>query len=129
MGWEMDLSDISVQNLVPKNLQSGPFSDKFFSDFELCEDNFKQRIVKCQNEKKVLRYIGILHNHKASAQLEEIPMSHPLALSCHSDNIIAFTTQHYHEAPLVIRGPGAGVECTALGVFSDILKLVSYLPN
>jgi len=52
-----------------------------------------------------------------------------LALACHSDNIIAFTTEHYHENPLVIRGPGAGVECTALGVYSDILKLISFLPD
>jgi aspartokinase/homoserine dehydrogenase 1 len=129
LGWQMELSDISVENLVPFELQGGPYSNQFFTDLEAYEDAFKQRLLKCKAENKVLRYIGILHDHKASAQLMEIPADHALALACHSDNIISFTTEHYHEMPLVIRGPGAGVECTALGVFSDILKLISVLPN
>ena len=129
MGWEMNMSDISVQNLVPERLRQGKFTEQFYSELSQEDDILRQRLLKCRAENKILRYIGILHDHKASAQLEEIPMDHPLALSCYSDNIVAFTTYHYHDAPLVIRGPGAGVECTALGVFSDILKLVSYLPD
>jgi aspartokinase/homoserine dehydrogenase 1 len=129
MGWPMELSDVKVQNLVPPSLQSGPYTDQFFDHFKQFEPDFKERLLQSQQEKKVLRYIGTLANHKASASLQAIPLDHPLALSVHSDNIISFTTHHYHDAPLVIRGPGAGVECTALGVFSDILKLLSKLPN
>lgn len=129
MGWPLSMEDISIQNLVPKPLQSGPFTQQFFDNFAQYEDELKERVLRCKKEGKVLRYIGSLHNGKAMTALQEIPMNHPLALSCHSDNIIAFTTFHYHEAPLVIRGPGAGVECTALGVFSDLLKLISYLPS
>ena len=44
-----------------------------------------------------------------------------------SDNIIAFTTQRYRQLPLIIRGPGAGAEVTAGGVFSDLLRLAAYL--
>ena len=29
--------------------------------------------------------------------------------------------------PLIIRGPGAGAEVTAGGVFSDLLRLAAYL--
>ena len=46
-----------------------------------------------------------------------------------SDNIIAFTTKRYSQTPLVIQGPGAGADVTAMGVFSDILKLLNYLPH
>jgi homoserine dehydrogenase len=46
-----------------------------------------------------------------------------------SDNVIAFTTKRYSRTPLVIQGPGAGADVTAMGVFSDILKLLHYLPH
>jgi homoserine dehydrogenase len=35
--------------------------------------------------------------------------------------MISFTTRRYHDRPLVVRGPGAGVEVTAAGVLGDII--------
>ena len=52
---------------------------------------------------------------------------HPFAQLSGSDNIIAFTTQRYSAQPLIVRGPGAGAEVTAGGVFSDLLRLAAYL--
>ena len=52
---------------------------------------------------------------------------HPFAQLVGSDNIIAFTTQRYAKQPLIVRGPGAGAEVTAGGVFSDLLRLAAYL--
>jgi aspartokinase/homoserine dehydrogenase 1 len=131
MGWKINLGDIPVENLVPPELRSGSFSDEFFNDFQRYESFIQEKLERCQRENKVLRYVGSIDvaTHTASAQLEEIPNDHPLALSCYADNIISFTTHHYRNAPLVIRGPGAGVECTAMGVFSDILELIVHLPK
>ena len=132
MGWKLDLSDVSIQSLVPPELTAGPFTDQFFTALDKYEPMLKARLEKCKAEKKVLRYTGSIDvaTQKLTAQLAEIPQDHALALSCFSDNIIAFTTSHYHEAaPLVIRGPGAGVECTASGVFSDMLELIGHLPE
>jgi aspartokinase/homoserine dehydrogenase 1 len=55
------------------------------------------------------------------------PQDHPFAQLSGSDNIIAFTTQRYSKQPLIVRGPGAGAEVTAGGVFSDLLRLAAYL--
>jgi aspartokinase/homoserine dehydrogenase 1 len=41
--------------------------------------------------------------------------------------MVIFTTERYNKRPLVIQGPGAGPEVTAAGVFSDLLRLSSYL--
>ena len=114
---------------MPEKLRFGKFTDQFYPDYEKFEAYFKERLLQCQAHGKVLRYVGTLQGNKASARLEEIPLDHPLALACHSDNIISFQTHRYHEMPLVIRGPGAGVEVTAMGVFSDILKLLHHLPE
>jgi len=131
MGWKINLADIKVENLVPEALQAGKFDEQFFTDFTQYEAPLKARLEQCKKDGKVLRYVGSIHvkSRQISARLEEIPLKHPLAIACYSDNIISFVTHHYHEAPLVIRGPGAGVECTALGVYSDILELISHLPG
>lgn len=78
---------------------------------------------------KVLRYVGVVDavNQKGVVELKRYKKEHPFAQLSGSDNIIAFTTERYNKQPLIIRGPGAGAEVTAGGVFSDILRLASYL--
>ncbi len=44
-----------------------------------------------------------------------------------SDNIVLFKTARYNVQPMVVRGPGAGPEVTAAGVFADLLRLASFL--
>jgi len=77
----------------------------------------------------VLRYVGTLEGGHAHAGIREFPHDHPIAATKGSDNIIAFTTKRYSRTPLVVQGPGAGADVTAMGVFSDILKLLNYLPH
>ena len=72
---------------------------------------------------------GTLEDGRARAGLKEFPANHPVASAKGSDNVIAFTTQRYARTPLVVQGPGAGADVTAMGVFSDILKLLHYLPR
>ena len=53
------------------------------------------------------------------------PATHPFATALGgSDNIIMFHTERYGARPLVIQGAGAGAAVTAMGVMSDLLKLV-----
>ena len=77
----------------------------------------------------MLRYVGTLEKGRARAGLKEFPRHHPVASAKGSDNVIAFTTKRYARTPLVVQGPGAGADVTAMGVFSDILKLLHYLPR
>lgn len=79
---------------------------------------------------KVLRYVGVVDvvKQKGEVKLRAYKKDHPFAQLSGSDNIIAFTTTRYKDKqPLIVRGPGAGAEVTAGGVFSDILRLASYL--
>lgn len=66
-------------------------------------------------------------NKEGQVELRRYKKDHPFAQLSGSDNIIALTTSRYKEQPLIVRGPGAGAEVTAGGVFSDILRLASYL--
>ena len=44
-----------------------------------------------------------------------MPRSHPTAGLSGGDNMVVFTTARYAGRPLVITGPGAGAEVTAMG--------------
>jgi aspartokinase/homoserine dehydrogenase 1 len=128
MGLQMDVSDIRVESLIPRALRTGPFSPRFFASFARHDGTMGRRLERARARGRVLRYTGRLENGRASAGVQEYPADHPLAATKGTDNIIAFTTQRYAQTPLVVQGPGAGADVTAMGVFSDILKLLHSLP-
>lgn len=128
LGRAIDLADIDVENLVPTSLRKGTFSENFYKHYAKINLTMKRRAETARSKGAVLRYVGTFTHRKAFARLQEVPANHPLAAAKGSDNIIAFTTHRYSHTPLVVQGPGAGADVTAMGVFSDILKLLHYLP-
>ncbi len=128
-GSKMEMSEIEVESLVPRSLSRGRFSPRFFAKFAIYDSEIGARFKKAKARGAVLRYVGVLERGRARAGLKALPSSHPLAATKGSDNVIAFTTARYSQTPLVVQGPGAGADVTAMGVFSDILKLLNYLPH
>jgi aspartokinase/homoserine dehydrogenase 1 len=129
IGLRMDIQQVRVHSLVPSTLRGGAFSPRFFREFARYDAEMAKRLEVARARGHVLRYVGTLEHNHARAILQECPATHPLASATGSDNIIAFTTKRYSRTPLVVQGPGAGADVTAMGVFSDILKLLHYLPE
>jgi aspartokinase/homoserine dehydrogenase 1 len=128
-GSQLDIADIDVKTLVPRKLAGGRFSERFFAELAQFDDEMAARLKRARSHDAVLRYVGSLAGGHARASIKEFPSDHPIAMTRGSDNIIAFNTKRYSQTPLVIQGPGAGPDVTAMGVFSDILKLLHYLPH
>src|SRR4051812_47202718 len=129
IGLKMDLGEVRVDSLVPKALARGKYSSAFLTAFAREDDAMAERVKRAAARGAVLRYVGVLERGRARAGLKEFPRDHPVAAAKGSDNVIAFTTRRYSRTPLVVQGPGAGADVTAMGVFSDILKLLHYLPR
>jgi aspartokinase/homoserine dehydrogenase 1 len=129
IGLTMDLGEVKVESLVPKALARGAFSDRVLTAFARYDGAIAGRLARAAARGNVLRYVGTLENGRAQAGLKEYPRNHPVASAKGSDNVIAFTTKRYSRTPLVVQGPGAGADVTAMGVFSDVLKLLHYLPQ
>src|SRR5712692_4785038 len=129
IGLKMDLGEVKVDSLVPKPLARGKYTSRFLAAFERHDGEMAARVTRAAARGAVLRYVGILERGRARAGLKEFPKTHPVASAKGSDNLIAFTTTRYARTPLVVQGPGAGADVTAMGVFSDILKLLHYLPR
>jgi aspartokinase/homoserine dehydrogenase 1 len=128
IGLKMELRDVQTESLVPRRLTSGKYSGGFLKAFARYDRQIGDRVARAASRGAVLRYVGTLDRGKARAGLKEFPRDHPVASAKASDNLIAFTTRRYATTPLVVQGPGAGADVTAMGVFSDILKLLNYLP-
>ena len=128
-GARMELDHVRVDSLVPRSLTDGAFSPQFFTTYAAYDDEMIQRLQRARARGAVLRYVGTFERGRARAEIKEFPRDHRFATTTGSDNLIAFTTNRYAHTPLVIQGPGAGADVTAMGVFSDIFKLLHYLPH
>ncbi len=129
LGLRMDLGNIRVENLVPRSLRRGPLPGRFFDRLGRHDDAMRKRFEAAHGRGCTLRYVGVLQGRAAFAGLREIPETHHFASAHGSDNVVAFTTHRYARTPLVVQGPGAGTDVTAMGVFADLLKLMRYLPQ
>lgn len=127
IGLEMNLEDIEVENLIPENARKVKSIEDFFDKLKENDDEFLKRKQIAEEKGKVLCYIAKYENGKAKVGVEEIDAGHPFYNLRGNDNIVAFTTKNYLDKPLMIRGPGAGAEVTASGVFTDILRISNYL--
>lgn len=122
-GAPLELSDISIQNPLPQACQIAPTVDAFFVALADHDDHFSQLHQQATDAGQVLRFLAVIEKDRTSVGLQAVPNNSPFAALSGSDNMVVFTTQRYRERPLVVKGPGAGAEVTAAGVFAEIIQL------
>ncbi len=125
-GLDLELSQIQVQNLVPEDCREIKDVSDFMTAFKNYDDHFQKLLSEAERENKKLRYQATLDKGIVKVELNKVDDKHPFYSLSGSDNIILLTTERYHERPLVIRGPGAGAEVTAAGVFADVIRIGNY---
>ncbi len=122
-GYTLEAADISVQSMLPQACLDATSVEDFYKTLKTEDAYFAGIKNRADAENKVLRYIGKLEDGKASITLEMVDENHPFYTLSGSDNIISFTTDRYKDRPLVVKGPGAGAEVTAAGVFADLINV------
>ncbi len=122
-GHQLESSDVNLGNILPKECLEASSVDHFYEELLKAEPYFKSLKEKAKSENKVIRYIGKLENGQVEISLQMVDQNHPFYALSGSDNIISFTTERYKERPLVVKGPGAGAEVTAGGVFADLVNI------
>ena len=128
-GLRLELADVPVQSLVPAALQGCKSADEYMAGLPAHDAAMAAQIAEADAAGEVLRYVGIVDPGPAGSRVElrRYPKAHPFASLSGSDNMMCFTTKRYAKQPLIVRGPGAGAEVTAGGVFADLLRLSAYL--
>lgn len=125
-GLELEPQHVNLVPLLPKSCFDAPNVDSFFLELQKLDKDFDAMYQEAQSKGQKLRYIAKILNEKAHISLEKIDETHPFYNLDSSDNIISFTTKRYSQRPLVIKGPGAGAEVTAAGVFSEIIATANF---
>jgi len=127
MGLEVEMDAVQVDSMVAEDLR-GASVDEYLQTLGKHDETITGLLNSARDRGEVLRYVGTIDsNGNMSAQLRGYPLDHPFASLTGSDNIVSFQTARYNSQPMIVRGPGAGPEVTAGGVFSDLLRLASFL--
>ena len=127
MGLAVELDQVEIESLVPQELRSAG-AEEFLGELDRHEARMNELQGAARSRERVLRYVGVVDaGGRLSAGLREYAGDHPFANLKGGDNIVSFQTRRYNAEPLIVRGPGAGPEVTAAGVFADLLRLAAFL--
>jgi aspartokinase/homoserine dehydrogenase 1 len=128
-GAKVELSQVKIEQLLPTALWKAKSVDDFFKKLPQVDTLYAQKMAAAAKAGKVLRYIGRIQNGKCAIELRAVEKNSPFGNLVGGDNMVVFTTKRYFRNPLIVRGPGAGPEVTAGGVFADILKVANLLTS
>jgi homoserine dehydrogenase len=117
------MADLQVEALYPPTLSELSIAD-FLDRASALDGDYAARIAAARERGEVLRYVARVTPSGGSVGLLSVPRTSGLAALRGTSNHIAFTTDRYRDEPLVLSGPGAGVEVTAAGVLGDVIALV-----
>jgi bifunctional aspartokinase / homoserine dehydrogenase 1 len=124
-GYQYEPEDVEVEKIISDKVENAPSVEKAFEQLEKENDLYAEKLRIAKKKGKVLRYLAVFDGKNAKVGLESLPLDHPLAQLKGTENMIAIYSHHYGENPLIVRGPGAGKEVTASGVFADVLRIAN----
>lgn len=123
-GWHLEKSHLSVEELYDAGLVRISTHD-FFETMIRMDTVFQRWVNQASAQNKVLRYVAAIDPQGAQIGLQRIDKQSALGSLQGTANYFAIYSQRYPDLPLVISGPGAGVEVTAAGVLADVLRFAS----
>ena len=122
-GVALDAEDVVLNGFLPEGAMKAESVSGFFDVLETEVEYFESLRRRAEQDGKVLRMIATLEGERASVGIQAVGQDSPFFTLSGSDNMIVFTTDRYSVRPLVVRGPGAGAEVTAAGVFAEIIQI------
>jgi len=122
IGLSMEFSDVKIEPILPPSCFKAKDVEAFFKELEKSDEDFEKKRAQASSQGKALRYIAVIEDGKAKLSLSSQDAGSPFRSLTDSDNIVVITTERYSKLPMVIKGPGAGAQVTAGGIFADIVR-------
>lgn len=126
-GLSLEFANVAIQPILPPACFNAKTVDDFFTELEKSDAVFEKRRAEAAAEGKALRYVAVIEEGKAKLSLRADPANSPFRSLVDSDNMVVITTDRYSKLPMVIKGPGAGAQVTAGGIFADIVRIARTL--
>jgi aspartokinase/homoserine dehydrogenase 2 len=136
MGLTLDLEQIELTPLIPERFlaMSG---DEFANTSAELDVYMKQKWQHANEQGLRLCYSAQLGFSRQQGEInDEVKLSQasvglsfrdandPMICVSAADNIVVIHSDWHNDNPLIIRGPGAGINVTAAGIVADLIKLV-----
>jgi len=127
-GFAIERTDVRVESLVPEGL-SGCSYASFLDRLTTVDARWRKRSRAAAANEAVLQYVGRFSPDGIDVGVRQVSQDTAFGRLEGQNNLFEITTDRYAEAPLVVRGPGAGPEVTAAGVLSDVLAVAQAATN
>ena len=124
-GFNLEIENILTKPLANDKCLNAPNVDQAINSLLSFNQKIRSKYAEAQAKNSKLIYLAKFNSGNAHVGIETVNKTSPFYSLSGTDNMIVFTTERYYENPLVIRGPGAGPDVTAAGVFADILRVKS----
>lgn len=121
-GYAIEMEDIKINRFVPDSYFDGTL-EEFWNTVHELDRSFEASRKKLEAANKKWRFVAKFENGVAEVGLHEVDSKHPFYDLEGSNNLVMYTTERYHEFPMLIKGYGAGASVTAAGVFADLIKV------
>jgi aspartokinase/homoserine dehydrogenase 1 len=121
-GYKLEMENIKVNKFIPEEFFEGSIDD-FFKRIPEVDDEFERRRLVLEEKGRKWRFVARFVEGNPEVGLQEVDINHPFYNLEGSNNVVTYTTERYHEFPMLIKGYGAGASVTAAGVFADIIKV------
>ncbi len=121
IGMKTEQNGVKVQKLYPKKFDEFTV-EKFMQKIKELDKDYKKKFQTAKKKGKTFRFVAKVLKKNCSVNLMEVEKDSDLGNLKGPDNMIILKTKRYFTRPMVIKGPGAGAEVTASGVFADILE-------
>ena len=121
-GMNIELKNVAITPILPQSCFNAKDIDSFFSELKNSDSDFEKQRAEAAKNGRQLRYIAVIEEGRVKLSLRGEGDGSPFRTLVDSDNIVVITTNRYSKLPMVIKGPGAGAQVTAGGVFADIVR-------
>jgi aspartokinase/homoserine dehydrogenase 1 len=126
-GLSLEFANVDIEPILPAACFKAKDVEAFFKELEKSDGDFEKRRAGAAGGDMALRYVAVIEEGAAKLSLRSEPAGSPFRTLVDSDNIVVITTDRYSKLPMVIKGPGAGAQVTAGGVFADIVRIAKTL--
>ena len=126
-GLSLEFANVDIEPILPSACFKAKDVEAFFKELEKSDGAFEKRRAEAEAQGKALRYVAVIEEGSAKLSLMPEPAHSPFRSLVDSDNMVVITTNRYSKLPIVIKGPGAGAQVTAGGVFADIARIARTL--
>lgn len=126
-GWAIEESDIEIEPLMSPESAAAKDIPAFFNELKNYDKSFHKRFEDAKAKGERIRYVAKIENGKAKVSVMEVNDTHAFYSLRGTENCISLTTKYYQQYPMVIKGPGAGVNVTSAGVLADIVRIAEGL--